>query len=295
MGYVLDRFAPLDGTAVLTLPLLEANQDIGTGAARTTETRLAGGEVYDALGNDQARRSLRSIKATGELVGDPATNHTDYLAILAAYGKKGKLYRRGVGIDQINWTLARLVDIGATADPESAYVLPVSLQFLAYSAVWHGQQHGTTVNLDSGYFLDTGRALNQGDAIYIFGGADLPTSGSTITLTNAGDAYVSDCVISVYNGATPFTSLTIENLTTGAETGWVWTGTLGVDKTLVISNGTKRVVNDGVAAFSEWARTGTNTITDWLRLLPGANAIRVSWTGGGGSASIAFAYENGFN
>jgi hypothetical protein len=297
VGYYYTQFDDL----ILPNLSAEQDQDIGTGAVSSSAFTLATGDVYDPQGSAQAQRARRNVPIQGTLVGSATEIFNQYNLLLARYGTLGQLWRHGVGpddpaVDAVQqWSYVRLMDIRAAAGPNSRFMLPITLTFEQQSRVWYGRSHGAGWLFDSGIYFDTGRSFDEGDATFTLGSAPLGSSGNSITLTNNGHAYVINPVIQVVAGSSALTSITIENLTTGAESGWVWTGSVASTKTLQATASIKRITNDGTAAFAGWSRTGTNKVVDWLRLLPGSNTIRVSWTGGGTGSTITFVYADGYN
>ena len=68
-----------------------------------------------------------------------------------------------------------------------------------------------------------------------------------------------------------------------------FSGTVAANKTLVIDTGTMQVKNDGVDAYDDLAFTPTADLATWFSLLPGSNALTITYTGATGG-DIEFAY-----
>ena len=85
---------------------------------------------------------------------------------------------------------------------------------------------------------------------------------------------------------------TMSNITiarTGGESLY-YSGSLAAGELLVINTGSMQVMKSGVDAYGNLTFTPTADLATWFSLLPGDNAMSVSWTGGGTGAEIDFVY-----
>ena len=72
-----------------------------------------------------------------------------------------------------------------------------------------------------------------------------------------------------------------------------WAGTITDGQALVIDCGARTVKNNGVDAYSGLTLHSTNhVIDDWLRLEPGNNSVLVAYTGGNGTSTALFNFND---
>jgi hypothetical protein len=281
MAYILERF----GT--LTIPDYEPAQDVGTGAAKPTVLALPGGGLYDAFGTEQVPRQGYSVGCDGFYweASDTALKTTSY-SWRAMIGKRDKLYRRVDGTADVEWAYARLVNISSRRTPQHDEWLPYGFEFLVLSPNWSGYRHGDGWLLDAGEYFDTGLVFDEatGDVFTI-------TSPQTCVVNNAGNARVTNAILTIHAGSA---NITVASVVVTGISSFTWTGVLAAGKNLVIDCGKAMIHNDGADAYSGMALNATHYIDDWLRLEPGNNSVIVSLTGGAADSTIAFEFYDGW-
>lgn len=281
MSDILERF----GTTVL--PTCETRTDLGYGGPlRTAYTELSSGGAFDSLGDAAAIRGAWAIALAGELVETTRSAlQTALAALRARRGQRDRLYRR-LADNEVQWATARLVDLKAPATPDNVLYQAVELHWLVGDPTWSGRHHGAGWTLDSGIFLDTGYGLDEGaDRFTLTGG------GSTVcAVTNGGNAPVAAVKLTITAGSSNITQMTVSG--TGSQ--GKYNGTIAAGKSLVVDMGALSVVNDGAADYAHWTLTGSQTIDDWLRLLPGANNITIALVGGGAGSTALFEFSDGW-
>jgi hypothetical protein len=88
-------------------------------------------------------------------------------------------------------------------------------------------------------------------------------------------------------GANNMSAITIAR--TGGES-ITFGGTVLANDTLFINTGTMQVLNDGTDAYNDLTLSPTADLAAWFALVPGDNAITVTFTGGGTGRKISFSY-----
>jgi hypothetical protein len=283
MTYKLEKF----GTT--NLPIYRPTTPIGTGGSNAPVLDLPGGGVWDPLGSEDARRKSTTIRYKGALVESTATAlDTAYKAWEALRGTADILYRRRADTT-MEWCQARLVQVDGSRGAENLLHQDFSLTWQMISDSWYSHIHDGGWLLDAGYYLDAGLYLDSADFTFT-----LDASPKSCTVTNGGNVLVENCVITVTCGVTAaITALTIERAVGGVtQEKWAWAGTIATSKALVIDVGTWSVLNDGVDAFAI-TLDATHKSDVWLKLLPGANTITVTLTGGSTNSTILFTFADG--
>lgn len=271
-----------------TLEYYNQVDSVGSGEAPAQYQALPEGGALDLFGSQQKHpgvveytKSLRLSAAT------PTALTSLYFGLLQLRGKRDLLYRKTVGSNLTHWKYARLVQVNAVRDYDQAKfrrIQDVDLRFEAQDVFWNGTAVGW--RLDTGYFLDDGLSFDSGHT------ESLATSPETFTLTlgsasDAGRAPTRAIVMTINPGNAPMSNITIAR--TGGES-ILFSGSLAAGELLVIDTGSMQVTKSGVDAYSSMTFSPTADLATWFSLLPGDNAMSVSWTGGGTGAEIDFVY-----
>lgn len=259
MSYILKSFAGH------SLPLLNAEQDIGTGQAPIYVFPLPGGGGYDPLGSDQAMRPPYTLVAKGVYVAASASALvTEYQTWRSYIGTVGTLIRADDVAAERTIT-ARVQDVRSSRRPEFPFAMMIEVEFVIIGACWSGARHNTPALLDA--------------------------SPKVIACANGGDYPVRDTIITLTAAGTSITNILIAVSTQFAIN---WAGTLAVGQSLVFDCGALSVKNNGVDAYSGFSRTANHKISEWLRMYVGWNNITVTRTGGNNSSTITFDYYDGW-
>lgn len=281
MSYTLEKF----GTTLL--PQARPTTDIGAAEAFSLLTPLPSGGAYDALGSGRSRGKPININHTAAVVGAGTTAVQTLLdGLKGMVGKRDRLYRR-LPDGSLEWITARLVTVAGQRKIDNINYLDLNLAWQSGEYYWHGLHHGPDWVLDAGYYLDAGLAFDQASGDVTI---PLPASGS-VTVNNGGNYPVRNAIITIYSGGVAITGLTI--ILSGA-TSLTFAGTLASGKYLVIDTGKYSVLNDGVDNFTNLTRQAGHVIAEWLCLEPGNNTVALTRTGGDGSSSITFTYDDGW-
>lgn len=271
-----------------TLEYYNQVDGIGSGETPTQFQALPEGGALDLFGSQQKHPGVVEYTKSLRLQAATKTALTNlYLGLLQLRGKRDMLYRKTVGSNLTHWKYARLVQVNASRDFDQAkfkLIQDVDLRFEAQEAFWHGTAVGWT--LDSGYYFDAGLSLDTGNS------QTLVTSPKTFTLTlgsasDAGRAPTRAIIMTINPGNATMSNITITR--TGGES-ILFSGSLAAGELLVIDTGSMQVTKSGVDAYSSLTFTPTADLATWFSLMPGANAMSVSWTGGGTGAEIDFVY-----
>ena len=262
MPYILYQFDSLDvpGTGANY-----ASHEITPGEAQSGLVSLPSGLMYDSLGSEWARSSAPTVRATGRLVAATAADLKTALDNwLAKRGKRATLTRKSDG-GTVHSTTARLLSVRAPREPGFRLFVPVELTFELLSLPWDGTSHADSTVLN--------------------------TSPKTVTVTNNGNARVTDPVITITAGSTAITVVTVA---VSGVSSWTYTGTIASTKALVVDCGALSVKNDGANAYSGFALNAGHVVDDWIRLEPGNTSVVVTLTGGSTDSSIKFEFYDGW-
>lgn len=262
MAYYLTSF---DSLALPTGLGASGRHDLALGERAGQIVDLPGG-VYDARGSELGiRRASRLTASVLIVAASSAAVRTVLDQWLAKVGKRGTLIRADDAGNQQTIT-ARLVSVQASRQAEHIRVLPMTLTFETTSPIWSGTAHADTTALDA--------------------------SPKTISVTNGGNARVTNPVLTITAAGSAITALTVG---VAGVSEWTWSGTLAVGKALVIDCGALAVRNDGADAYGGWARTPNHKVDDWLRIEPGGNSIVVTRTGGGTASTCRVQFADGWS
>jgi len=263
MAYWITQF----GTAAL--PTRGEDQDISPGPVRSSLVMLPGGEVYDTRGSGGATQAGQVLTVSGKLLAaNGAALKTAYDLLRAFKGDYAKLYRTpDGGSANSEWVYARCLGVPTRRSVESRLWLPVSLIFELQESYWHGTTNSDTVTLN--------------------------TSPKSAEINNAGNAVATDIVITVTATTVAISTIVIENEEVGHISKITYTAAIAIGKALVINCGAKSVFNNSVEDFANFSIvTATHGITEWLRLKPGDNTIKITRTDGGVANTVNFAFDD---
>ena len=281
MAYRIEQFGDV------VLPNYDPEIDAGSGEAVTRLVDLAGGGVFDALGTDEAPLKPRRISKRAVIYEDDDREYlrTALEALKAYAGKKEVLFATALdSTAEVFWAYARLESVEAPRRPGDMYTQHVILNWMLESPLWNGPYRDQWY-LDDGHYLDAGLYLDE-ENIYTLNG-----SPKSITLNNGGNATVTDIVITVTAGSSNITALKVERLVGSTVCEQMeFSGTVTASKALVIDCGMWSVENDGVSAYDDFDLGTSHTGERWLKLLPGDNSIRVTYTCASADSTIAFGY-----
>lgn len=274
MSYTYERFGSI------TLPTYNREASIAPAAAQLRIVATAAG-AFDADGSGRSAQQFPHALTLEAIVSEDATaDQRDALDELrAAVGTRANLYRVADDDGTVHRAACRLQSMTAERSYEQrrAYQ-PVRLIFQQLEA-WRGASTGWT--LDDGELLDDGLMLDE--TAYT---ATITASPSAQTITNGGNLPVTDAVITITAGSGNL----VNPVLTGGGMDLRWTGTINAGDALVIDCGALSVQDDGVDAYSGFARGSGHTVEDWCYLAPGATALSlaVSGTLTGASWSVSF-------
>lgn len=269
------------------LPVGAAKHRAGTMGTRLRLVKVLGGGVYDADGSSQAAPDLPfelvyECKAVGATT---AALRTTLDGLRALRGTEARLWREAFSNGDRQWALARCVSVDYDTEPKNSHgtFQALTMVFLV-KTLWRGVLHGAAWYLNTGRYLNTGLYLNMADRVA------LDTTSKTITVTNGGNTYTDEVLLTLEAGATPVTGLTI----TCGSCQLVWSGTVAANKSLVIDCEPLRrsVLNDGVAAYALLDTGGAHASEVWMRLVSGANSMVVARTGGGADTYLTIAFSD---
>jgi hypothetical protein len=269
------------------LPVAAPKHTAGTMGTSLRLVKVLGGGVYDADGSGQAAPELPFEIAyeCKAVASTAAALRTTLDALRALRGTEARLWREAFSNGDRQWALARCVSVDFDTEARHSHgrFQPLTMVFLV-KTLWRGVLHGASWYLNTGRYLNTGLYLNMAERIA------LNTATKTITVTNGGNTYTDEVLLTLEAGATPVTGLTI----TCGSCQLVWSGTVAANKSLVIDCEPLRrsVLNDGVAAYSLFDTGPSHTSEVWMRLVEGANSMVVARTGGGTDTYLTIAFSD---
>jgi hypothetical protein len=238
------------------------------GQVATAYSQSPYGRVFDAYGSEQARIQLPfSIPVEGSIhLGEQQA--TELYAWRALQGVRDTLYRLRDDSTEYETITARLVRFDAPRSHVNPDLLDLRFEFDALEEVWSGLDHTETITIDA--------------------------SPKTQDVDNDGNTIQRDVVVTVTATVNPITSIKIENLETGHVSSFTWADATGVlsGNSLVIDCAEGTVRNNGVDAYASFTLDAGHTIADWLRLMPGANTIKVTMVGGSATSTCVLTYKD---
>ncbi|HAE59766.1 MAG TPA: hypothetical protein DCG54_09760 [Anaerolineae bacterium] len=270
----------------LTLEHTNQIDDVGSGETPVSYSVLADGGALDNFGAAQKQPGLVDRVAARVLTATSVAGLTEkYFNLLALRGKRDRLYRR-LATGEVQWVWARLVSVNGRRDYQRTQlqrVQDVELHFACQDAFWRGLPVFEWL-LDDGYLLDDGLFLDA-DQQY-----ELTASScalSVLVSSGFGRAPIRAMAIKVTAPGSAISNITIARA--GGES-ITFNGTIAANKVLIIDTGTMQVKNDGVDAYNDLVISPTADMASWFSLLPGSNALTITYTGAAGG-SIEFAYH----
>jgi hypothetical protein len=263
MAYIIERFGDTYATAEV-LPTAGGDQPQGGVGARSGLVALPGGGSFDAWGSERARLRPQEITVEGYWSAASVAAMEAKLAKLKALaGVRSKLWRSN-GVSQ-QWRYARLMQVDSPAREGTPTIDEVSLVFEALPGPWYGTAHDDTTTLD--------------------------TSPKAITVTNGGNMWVTNAILTLTAGSAKITEVVI-SMTGVSEI--QWTGSLAAGQSLAIDCGARSVKKAGADAYAGFALGAGHAVEDWLRLEPGNNSIVVSLMGGSTDSTLRVQYADGW-
>jgi hypothetical protein len=282
---LLDRFVPTDGSVVAILAAFNPEDEAEIGTAATRYHELPSGGVYDLRGTTQIMPGERTVRHTGLVLEQTAPAFQALMdGYRSLYGKRGRLYAL-TEAGQPRWADARVVDVLPVArTPQSIYrftgywAREVETRFDLLSPVWYGVRHGLVEAFTTGLDLGSGDMLGD-----VADQVTLDTTPKTFTLTNEGNAPVTNIILTITAVGTPITSLRLQS----GLADWTWAGSVAVGQTLTINVGAWSITNHTTPAYSGLTRNAGQLQSAWLTLMPGSNNLTVTREGGANSTFLA--------
>lgn len=250
---ILERF----GTT-LQLPILDGEQDIGTGNSASGLVALPSGGGFDTFGSGQVLRRSRAIAARGIIQGTPAERQTQFDALRAMRGKRDKLYARTED-GGVRWTWARLMGLSSQRGTQHVNHLDVGLNLELQHPIWFGARHGLGWLWADGTEWDSGAAWNE-------------AAGDTFTITHSvvdqstieqdGNANVDNAVLTFTAGSAAITGFTlISNSTSEYLADLTYSGTIAATHSLVMDSGAQSITISTALSANAAAAATSLTVT----------------------------------
>lgn len=245
MPYIISRFG---GTV---LPQYEGSNDVGAGEAQTAFVEMIGGGVFDALGDEDARRVRRQITKKGEIVATDAVNfRTQVNTLRPLLGTRDQLWRTwDDGTEE--WVEARFISLQAERPAGNILHQEFAMVFEVLSEQWNATSQSTVND-----YLDT--------------------TPVNIVLTNNGNALVRNAIITLTVPATISLTSVTKLLFSAGNAEFEYTGSLIANDVLVIDTGARSVTKNGSDDYGNFSLTSNHAISEWLRLAAGANTLAVT-------------------
>lgn len=279
--FILKRFGDY------TLPAANPDETVGTGGATITNPLgLPGGGAFDSLRESVAQFGDRVLTKKAVIYASTeALAMAAYRALQAEVGKRDRLYREWDYGSAEEWVDARLINIEAQRKAADALKLDVTMQFEIYSAYWRSLSPVGEWYLNDGELLDYGLVLDGTATTFT-----LDSSPKILTVTNGGNAIVTDCKINIDAGSADITAVKIEADDIEID----YAGTITAGDELMIDCGAYSVTNNLVNDRDNLSLGSDHKINEWFRLLAGANSVTITITGGSTDSQITYGYSNGW-
>lgn len=263
MPYHLERFIDV------YLPAGNPSSDLSPIPAKPAIVQTLSGPFDMDQGDDAVDDLPHTITYDALSDGDTADEwRLTEDALRALVGKRGWLWRRSEDeAQELQRAICKLMSNGGPRSTQDKMWKMDSFSWLQLDH-WRGHYHIDWA-LDDGHFLDDELYLDD-DATYT-----VTTAPQTITLTNDGNARVTDAIITITAGGVSITDVSI--VKTG-ESDLQFTGVITAHHSLVIDCGAYSVLNNGVDAYTDFELDTDHAINEWLRLDPGANEIIITLT-----------------
>lgn len=249
MPYLYERFGATyaGGEA---LPQLDGSEPQGAGEFPGSMVELPGGKAWDWLGSDRAVSRSQVITITGDWVAaSVAAMETKIDNLNALFGVRSYLWRSNDGGTTTRKRLARCIGVRVPIEMQSALVATIELDFELAPGLWQGTAHSETTIIDA--------------------------ASHAVATTNNGNATVRDAIITV---TAKVAAITAVSFYINGILHWHYSGTIGINKALVVNCDTKTVTNDGVDAYVNFALQADHPSADWNPLAAGLNTITVETT-----------------
>jgi hypothetical protein len=189
----------------------------------------------------------------------------------------------------VQFATAVLTHVDGDLNDTGGLEIPVVCDFALESATWSGIEHGPAWVLNSGVFLDTGRALNEatGDLFNL-----VPASPDTIVIANGGNVAQTNVSVTVTVPAatTALTSIRFQ----GGGTDITVAVTVAAGTALIIDSGGWSVTNAGSNAYSSLTINAGHTIDTLFRLEPGNTTYTITYVDGSASTTLLWTYNEAF-
>jgi len=277
------QYVKFDG---VNLPLYDHDQNHDPMPSEPTLLDSIGG-AYDWRGSQRRKGRKQTIPLTGIYVGE-----TDYLvdelgnylvdelgnfliagdpyqtlqasvtALMEKKGVRGKLWRKRLKDNVLQWKTARLLAVPwPRVWEDHALKASITCQFETAMEFWHAATATST-------------SVSASDGVPI-----------GLTVDNAGQV-AEDAVITVTRTSGTITAFTL----TGNGVSLSWSGSLGSGDVLTIDCGAGTVRKGTSDAYSGFSLASAHSAAGWLPLSSGMNALVATVTGG--NATVAISHYN---
>jgi hypothetical protein len=247
--YIYQRFgSTYAGGVVLPIALHPFSE--GPGAVPSSMVELPGGNAWDYLQSNMARPRYELITHKGKVIAASAVAlQTALDALYALRGRRDLLWKSNDGGTTTRWRLARVLDVRTEVGISGSYYGIVEMDFELAAGIWSGAAHTETTVIDA--------------------------ASHAVVTTNAGNATVRDAIVTVMAKVATITAV---SLYVAGMLHWHYTGTIDINKALVVDCGSKTVKNDGADDYAHFVLQGDHAGADWLSLAAGVNTITVETT-----------------
>lgn len=267
-----------------SLPSLNGSTPIGAGGSRLSFQLLATGASVRLTEKGKAAPAEHIIRVRATLVADTLEEwEAATRALNALRGTEDRLWRRWLGSGTREWCHAELTDVQCVHEHNEKLEATYELTFYRKSASWFGKYHGAPVALSNGQVLGDDDPLGVIAELHA-----LDASPKVFTVTNGDHTYttVHNAIVTIKAGDADFTFVKVA---CGAAE-WQYTGTIPAGQSLVVDVAEDTVELNGADAYANFAITVNHKLAPLLALLPGANQVTVTFTGGGAGATILVAF-----
>lgn len=258
MPYTIDVFGASYAGGV-ALPKYEGEHPWGSAAAPNALVELPGGNAWDSLGTEAALPRAETITIRGEWIAASATAmQTKIDALKALTGTRNLLWASNDGGTTKRFRTARCLHVRAAVIPGAASYSVIEMDFELAAGAWKGAAHDETTVIDAG-------------------------DHSVIT-NNGGNTWVRDAIITVTAKVAPITFLRVYD-EIAPITRWAYTGTIAINKRLIVTCGTKRVWNENTGDdYANFALLAEHATPEWTHIEPGNKEWTVTTTSADHSA-----------
>jgi len=267
VAYIIDKFGDTYASAE-ELPRYEGRQPQGAGPVRSSNVTLIDGRAYDWRGSGDAPPPMEEITVSGQWVGaNAAATQTKMAALRALRGVKSKIWRT-TSTGTSHWRNARCLSVDSDLRPGNSQIATVDLDFELDAEPWYGTS--------------------------VYSSIALGTSPVLATITNPGNVVAREITVTVHPKTTAISAFHLENLTAGHVSKIKYAGTIAATQALVIVCGDRTIENNNSDDYANLSLESAHTITEWFRLAPGANSIRITATGGAVTSTIGVLFYEAY-